>query len=183
MSIRSLRGITIHAKRLIPASGAWFGGRPFITPRKGQMLRVQIPPTMHLHEVHRSSLIYIVPRTQGPQAGTALIGATEEEAGFDLHTQQSDLDQLRQRAAFLLPGFGDPTTATQVEAWAGLRPATADCLPVIGRLPDSAHQWMATGHYRNGILLAPGTAIALADLLEDKASRISLHSFNPARLM
>lgn len=181
VSIRPQHGPILEAKRLVHASGAWFNGRPAITPRKGQMLRVRISPSFELHEVHRSSSIYIVPRAQGPQAGTALIGATEEDAGYDTHTSQTDLDQLRQRAASLFPTLGDPKLAPQVEAWAGLRPASADRFPLIGPLPNSRHQWMAAGHFRNGILLAPGTAVALADLLEDKTPAVSLLSFDPAR--
>lgn len=183
ISIHSQNGPTLEAKRLIHASGAWFSGRPEITPRKGQMLRVQIPATLQLREVHRSSSIYVVPRSQGPQAGTALIGATEEHAGFDTRTSQANLDQLRQRAAALLPEFGNVTAAPQVEAWAGLRPATSDGLPLIGPLPGSRHQWIAGAHYRNGILLAPATAVTLADMLEDKPSAVNVSPFDPARLI
>jgi glycine oxidase len=146
------------------------------------MLRVRVPATLELHDVHRSSSIYIVPRIHGPQAGTALIGATEEDAGFDLHTSQAALDQLRQRAAALIPVLGDSIAAPQIEAWAGLRPAAADGLPLLGRLPGSRRQWIAAGHYRNGILLAPATAVALADLLEDKPLAVDLSAFDPARL-
>lgn len=187
-SVQPLHGPTVEAKRLIHASGAWFAsgtwpsGPPAITPRKGQMLRVRIPAALDLHEVHRSSSIYIVPRIHGPQAGTALIGATDEDAGFDVSTTQADLDQLRLLAATLLPPIGNAITAPQVEAWAGLRPAAADGLPLIGRLPGSLHQWMATGHYRNGILLAPATAVAFADILEDRVSPVDLKPFDPARL-
>ena len=181
ISIHLQDGPAIDANRLIHASGAWFSGRPAITPRKGQMLRVRIPATLDLREVHRSSSIYVVPRTQGPQAGTALIGATEEDAGFDLHTSQRDLDQLRCRATSLLPALGDSIAAPQLEAWAGLRPATADGLPLIGRLPGSSRQWMAAGHYRNGILLAPATAVTLTDLLEGKPPAVDLVPFDPAR--
>jgi glycine oxidase len=182
ISIRPQNGPALEAKRLVHASGAWFSGPPAITPRKGQMLRVRIPLTLELREVHRSSLIYVVPRSQGPQAGTALIGATDEDAGFDIRTFQADLDHLRQLAAALVPALGDSTAALQIETWAGLRPSTADGLPVIGRLPYSQRQWIAAGHYRNGILLAPATAVALADLLESKASAVNLSPFDPARL-
>jgi len=181
ISIRPHHGPAIETQLLIHASGAWFNGRPAITPRKGQMLRVQIPSSLELRDVHRSSSIYIVPRTQGPQAGTALIGATEEDAGFDTHTTQADLGQLRRRAASLLPALADSTAAPQVEAWAGLRPAAADRLPLIGRLPEYSHQWIAGGHFRNGILLAPATAFALADLLEGKSPAVDLLPFDPAR--
>ena len=71
----------------------------------------------------------------------------------------------------------DPIAAPQVEAWAGLRPATADRLPLIGALPGSMRQWIAGGHYRNGILLAPATATVLADLLEHKPPAVDLQRF------
>jgi glycine oxidase len=179
--LKPLQRPAVVANRLVHASGAWFDGKPHITPRKGQMLRVKMPAGLRLEQVHRSSAVYVVPRTRGPQAGTALIGATDEDAGFDLRTHSADLDELRLRAAALLPQLGDPTAAPQVEAWAGLRPAAADGLPLIGKLPASERQWIAGGHYRNGILLAPGTAIALAGLLENKPAAVDLHPFDPAR--
>jgi glycine oxidase len=179
---RPLHGPHLLARQLVHASGAWFQGPPAVVkPRKGQMLRVRIPSTFALREVHRSQSIYIVPRTQGPQAGTALIGATDEDAGFDLRTHPSDLDRLRALAANLLPALASAEDAPQVEAWAGLRPRTSDDLPLLGRLPHSARQWVATGHYRNGILLAPATAVTLADLLEDKSPAVALHPFSPTR--
>jgi glycine oxidase len=83
----------------------------------------------------------------------------------------------------LLPALGSPEDAPQVEAWAGLRPATSDRLPAIGRVPRAQRQWLAGGHYRNGILLAPATAIALADMLENKVPAVDMSSFDPARLV
>lgn len=179
--LEPLNGPSFLAKSLVHASGAWFQGSPAITPRKGQMLRVRIPQGLPLHEVHRSSSIYIVPRTRGPQAGTALIGATEEDVGFDPHVSQTDLDSLRSRAAVLLPKLGSADAAPQVEAWAGFRPATSDGLPAIGRLHGKLNQWIASGHFRNGILLAPATATALADLIEGKAPAVDLAAFDPGR--
>jgi glycine oxidase len=183
LHLRPHRGPQLLAERLVHASGAWFQGPPAVTPRKGQMLRVKIPANLALDQVHRSRDIYIVPRTHGPQAGTALIGATDEDAGFDLHVHQPDLDRLRSRAAHLLPALASTDDAPQVEAWAGLRPGTADGLPLLGPLPGSARQWVATGHYRNGILLAPATASALADLLEGKQPTVALNPFAPHRLL
>lgn len=181
--VRPLNGPSLLAKSFVHASGAWYRGAPAIAPRKGQMLRVRIPSGMSLNEVHRSASIYVVPRTAGPQAGTALIGATEEDAGFDRSVMQNDLDQLRSRAAALLPELASRHIAPQVEAWAGLRPATADGLPVIGRLPDSPNQWIAGGHFRNGILLAPGTVQVLADLLENNPPGLNLTPFSPSRFL
>jgi glycine oxidase len=179
-------------RTLILAAGAWSGKRfgeqsraehldlhlP-VSPRKGQMLRVALPEDLHdLREVHRSDRIYIVPRTQGPQAGSALIGATVEDVGFDLTTSPADLDRLRTLAAEFLPDLANKDAAPTLESWAGLRPATSDDLPLIGRIDQTL---IATGHFRNGILLAPATAAILADLIESKSPAVSLSAFTPAR--
>ena len=188
MILRPAVGAEVHAERLVHASGAWFRGGsqsadPVVFPRKGQMLRVRIPAGLDLVEVHRSAKLYIVPRTHGPQAGTAIIGATEEAAGFDLSVHQTDLDRLRQAAAQMIPELANIEASPQLEAWAGLRPATRDLLPLLGKLPGSEPQWVATGHYRNGILLAPGTAAVMSDLLEGRAPSIDLAPFSPSRFI
>lgn len=175
-------GPSMLAAQLVHASGAWFAGSPNIVPRKGQMLRIRMP-NVNINEVHRSASIYAVPRRYGPQAGTVVIGATDEDAGFDLSVSQDALNALRVRAAALVPELGSTGDAPQVEAWAGLRPATADRLPAIGRLPGLQRQWLAGGHYRNGILLAPATALAMADMLENKPVAVNMRAFDPARLL
>ena len=186
-----------------------------VTPRKGQMLRVSIRPGLHLREVHRAEHVYVVPRLFGPQAGTALLGATVEDAGFDATVTPEALKTLRSWAAGLVPALADERLAPAVEAWAGLRPATPDGLPLLGELlpgellPDDLlpgnllpetpasplsvtstfaaipRRLIATGHYRNGILLAPATAVLIADLLEGIAPADSLHAslqaFRPGR--
>ena len=181
-------GQRFNATTLVYAMGAWALPshlRIPIAPRKGQMLRVQLPPHTPLHEVHRSEHIYIVPRTHGPQAGTALIGATVEDAGFDTAIHAHDLARLRALAAELLPELAAEGDAPLVEAWAGLRPCTPDGLPLLGRLGDTAEshtaEFVATGHFRNGILLAPATAVAVADLLEAKPAELDLSAFAPER--
>ena len=165
--------------QFISTIGAW--AQPHTHPIKGQMLRVQLPAGFALHEVHRSEHIYIVPRTQGPQAGTALLGATVEDAGFDRTTHPADLNNLRQLAAELVPELASADDAPQVETWAGLRPATADALPLLGLNPENSTHFLATGHFRNGILLAPATAVVMADLLEGKALVVDLNPFSPQR--
>jgi glycine oxidase len=163
----------------IDCTGAWCQANHFMRPRKGQMLRVQMPADLPLHEAYRSEHAYILPRTLGPQAGTALIGATLEDIGFDLQTHTADLNHLRSLAAQMVPEFFSSTTAPELEAWAGLRPGTPDDLPLIGEL--STNKFIATGHFRNGILLAPATAVLLADLIEGKQPDISLATFSPHR--
>ncbi|HEY1743473.1 MAG TPA: FAD-dependent oxidoreductase [Granulicella sp.] len=168
---------TFTADKIVHTQGAW--AHPRVRPAKGQMFRVQLPATLQLCEVHRSERIYVVPRTQGPQAGTALIGATVEDAGFDTVVHPSGLAHLRALAAELLPQLAEEAAAPQVEAWAGLRPATADSLPLLG--PLSPGQFIATGHFRNGILLAPATAAVMADLIEVKSPAIDVVPFSPVR--
>ncbi len=179
---KNTSGIVVHT------TGAW-AVQAGISPRKGQMLRVQLPPGSSLRDVHRSDRVYVVPRTRGPQAGTALIGATVEDAGYDTSTSLVDLAELRRLAAALVPHhpeLGDPAQTPMVEAWAGLRPASPDGLPLLGPLPPSDDvaapgQFIATGHFRNGILLAPATAVLLADLIEGGTPGISLDPFSPTR--
>ncbi len=179
------KGTSAHM--VVHATGAW-AEAPAIFPRKGQMLRVRLPPGTELREVHRSEHAYVVPRTAGPQAGTALIGATVEDAGFNTDTSPQDLAALRQRGAALvehLPALADARQTPLVEAWAGLRPATADGLPLLGSLRepsgDQPAEFIAVGHFRNGILLAPGTAVLMADLLEGRPPRLDLEPFSPFR--
>ena len=197
------------AGAIVYTTGAWGGQGLPVTPRKGQMLRVRIPANLVLQEVHRSEHVYVVPRTKGPQAGTALIGATVEDAGFDTSTTPAALASLRHMCAALVPSFADETEASTVEAWAGLRPTTADGLPILGRWHRDVNRrmehpqsravpsknealavrdgdatmprYVATGHFRNGILLAPATAVLMADLLEGLPPRFDLQPFSTGR--
>jgi glycine oxidase len=188
LQVRLSTGVAIASRAVIYAAGAWtsevmtalHSDSVSIAPRKGQMLRVQLPKALALDEVHRSERIYIVPRTRGPQAGTALIGATVENAGFDTTVRAEDLDGLRALAAELLPVFASATEAPMVESWAGLRPTTPDGLPVVGACAR-AGQFIASGHYRNGILQAPGTAVVLADLLEGRPPSVAIRALSPER--
>ncbi|MGD0648245.1 MAG: FAD-dependent oxidoreductase [Acidobacteriaceae bacterium] len=185
-SIELIGGQVIDAQAVVYAAGAWTSevmaaldsDHLSITPCKGQMLRVRLP--FPLDEVHRCERIYICPRTHGPQAGTALIGATVEDAGFDTSVHADDLDALRALAAKLIPEFVSEAEAPMVESWAGLRPATPDRLPILGACSRPG-QFIATGHYRNGILQAPGTALVMADLIEGKAPAIDLSALSPLR--
>jgi len=185
ITVTNKSGLSLTAQHLILTLGSW-SSAPAVTPRKGQMLRVQLPPSLRdLREVHRSEHIYIVPRTTGPQAGTALIGATVEDAGFDTTVHPGALAHLRTLAAELLPALADPTLAPELDSWAGLRPATPDALPILGRIHTDrpSRQLLATGHFRNGILLAPATAVVIADLIQQNHPAVDLTSFAPSRFL
>ncbi len=176
---------TLHAKQFVDCTGAWASTTSRlpnlrVQPKKGQMLAVSLPPSLPLQLVVRTPDIYIVPRTSGPSAGRAIIGATIEDAGFDKTVHPSDIAHLRSLATALLPPLaGTP----QLEAWAGLRPATPDGLPLLGALSTQPNHFMATGHFRDGILLAPATARVMAQLLSDQSSSIDLTPFYPTREM
>ncbi len=173
----------LHAAHFIDCTGAWASTTSNltnikVTPRKGQMLSVTLPPTLPLNLVVRTPDIYIVPRTAGPNAGQAVIGATIENVGFDKTVHPSDIDRLHAAAAELLPPLA---SAPQIETWAGLRPATSDGLPLLGALANNPRHLLATGHFRDGILLAPATAHLIAQLLTKESPTIDLTPFSPAR--
>jgi glycine oxidase len=142
------------------------------------MLSVSLPPSFPLHFVVRTPQIYIVPRTAGTKPTRAIIGATIEDAGFDTTVHRSDIARLRSQAAGLLPSLAN---ATELEAWAGLRPATPDGLPILGPLPGQTNHLLATGHYRNGILLAPATAQVITQLIYNETPSIALSAYAPDR--
>lgn len=167
-----------EADTVVIAAGAWGrsieGARmPPLRPVRGQLLhlgwRGQPPST-----IIWGPRCYIVPRTDG----TLLVGATVEEVGFDERTTAGGVRELLAAACELLPGA---TGATFLEARAGLRPATPDELPVLGSDPDTPHIVHASGHYRNGVLLAPVTAKVIADLIVDGKRDRCLEAFAPNR--
>jgi glycine oxidase len=174
---------TLQTKQFVDCTGAWATATSHLSnmqviPKKGQMFSVSLPPSLPLSLVVRTPDIYIVPRTSGPNACRLSIGATIEDAGFDKTLHASDLARLRSLATALFPPLVD---APQLEAWAGLRPATSDGLPLLGALSNQPNHFIAAGHYRDGILLAPATAHVMAQLLTGAAPSISLTPFSPTR--
>ena len=174
-------GLPLHPAHFVDCTGAWAATLPRgVLPRKGQMLSVALPQISPLFLVLRTEDLYIVPRTTGPNAGRAIIGATVEDAGFDKTVHPSDIARLRDQAVHLLPALADSAI---VEQWAGLRPATADQLPILGALETSPRHLFATGHFRNGILLAPATMHLLTQLILGETPSIDLTPFAPARFL
>jgi glycine oxidase len=169
----------IEAAQFIDCTGAWAGEPSFgVLPVKGQMLAVELPEEFPLAITVRTEHFYIVPRIAGPNAGRAIIGATVEDAGFDKQVHVTQIEALHRQAAGLLPQISD---AKVVESWSGLRPATLDGLPLIGAHSTQPGCWLATGHYRNGILLAPATARVMAQLILGEQPATPLEAFAPDR--
>ncbi len=161
---------------VVNCAGAWAGQFPphhFPTrPVKGQMLSVVGTPHALQHEV-RSPEVYLVPRSDG----RILIGATGEEAGYDKRTVPDTIQRMQQAALHLLPALRQ---ARMLEAWAGLRPGTPDNLPILGATSTPGY-FVATGHFRDGILLAPVTAQAMAQVISGAKLDYDLSAFSPAR--
>lgn len=172
-----------NADHFVDCTGAWSLSSALvpslrITPRKGQMLTVATPPSLADGTVLRSHSIYMVPRLHGPGAGRTVIGATVEDVGFDRSIDTLQLAALLDDASQLLPELQHSAV---LSSWSGLRPTTEDHLPAIGRLPGARRLFIASGHYRNGILLAPGTAELLTQQLCGEPPSLSLTAFAPGR--
>ena len=147
--------------RLVLAAGAESGGVPGlpalpVRPVRGQMLRIE-EVSWRWDGIVRRPSAYSVRRG----AGSLLVGATvEPEAGFDTRTSVSGLGSLLDWTRATFPALGAKPIGT---VWAGLRPGTPDQLPLLGPLADLPRVIVATGHYRNGVLLAPWTAEVLVE--------------------
>ncbi|GAA3086906.1 FAD-dependent oxidoreductase [Streptosporangium carneum] len=159
--VRLATGETVAASRVILAAGAWSGtleglppeAAPPVRPIKGQIMRLRSPSPMLRHCVRgvvHGSPVYLVPRGDGE----VVVGATQEEMGFDTRVTAGGLWELLRDARELVPGVTELEVADVV---AGLRPGTPDNLPLVG--PTSVPGLsLATGHHRGGVLLAPLTA-------------------------
>ena len=140
-------------------------------PVRGQILLLRGEPGL-LRPTINDGDGYLVPRPDG----RILVGSTMEDAGFDAVTTPVALRRLREVAARLLPATRDMTEETN---WAGLRPGTSDRLPYLGRVSELPGLVLATGHFRNGILLAPITARIVADVLAGRTPPVDLAPFAP----
>ncbi|MGI9068052.1 MAG: FAD-dependent oxidoreductase [Pyrinomonadaceae bacterium] len=145
----------------------------FVEPVRGQMLCFEANPQIARHVIY-SPRGYIVPRRDG----RLLAGSTTEQAGFDRRVTAEGVSCILSAALEISPQIGAlPMTAS----WAGLRPRAADGLPVLGPYAEIEGLLYATGHYRNGILLAPITGELISGAIIDKVASRSLSIFSPDR--
>src|SRR5262249_52353916 len=161
----------LRAGSVVLACGAWSGSaewlpepaRPPVRPVKGQILELRTADgSRPCRGILASERVYLVPR---PDGGRLVVGATVEERGFDTAAAAGGVHELLREAYRLLPEVAEMEI---VEATAGLRPGTPDNLPRVGPSGVEGLVW-ATGHYRNGILLAPLAAARLVETLEGVA--------------
>jgi glycine oxidase len=180
-SVRLTDGTTIASDSVVLAAGAWSSRieglpRPLpVEPVRGQMLSVEGDRDNPLLErVIHAPGCYLIPREEGH----IVIGATSERAGFVPGPTPAGLAALSAAAAAVVPAIAQKRV---LETWAGFRPGTPDGLPVLGPDPAVDGLFYATGHYRNGILLAPITAEILAACVAGVASPVPLDPFRPDR--
>jgi glycine oxidase ThiO len=166
---------TYAAPVIVNCAGAWaglLGPHHFPTrPMKGQMLSMIGGP--QIRHVIRAPEVYLVPRSDG----RLIVGATIEDVGYDKRTEVDAIQSLHQAAVHLVP---DLSRAKRHEIWAGLRPGTADDLPILGATATPGY-FVATGHFRDGILLTPVTARVMAQMVTGAKPDHDLSAFSPLR--
>jgi len=175
----AIDGGTVRASQVVVAAGAWSAEpdatAPPVRPVKGQILRLRSrsgqPPLAE--RLIRTPRCYVVDRV----GGEVVIGATVEERGYDDAVTADGVYRLLEAAYEVLPDAGE---LEWVEAAARLRPGTPDNAPAIGRDSRDGVVW-ATGHYRNGILLTPVTADAVAAIVAGEEPPSAVVSFGPQR--
>jgi glycine oxidase len=164
VTIRTADGTAASASTVVVAAGSWSSDSTFthlrpreaVRPVRGQLLRLRTDTA--LSRILWGPDCYIVPRDKG----MVLVGATVEDVGFDERTTAAGVRDLLDAACELVPELW---RASFVDARAGLRPATTSGLPIIERSAAAPNVIYATGHFRNGVLLAPLTAHLVADLV------------------
>lgn len=175
------------AVTVINCGGAWAGHIPPLSlpirPIKGQMLSKVVPVSYSeqgspwspriLRHVVRTPGAYIVPRSDG----RLVIGSTLEDVGYDKRVDPATIHSLDHQASRFLPELAE---ARMLETWTGLRPATPDGLPIMGATAIDGY-FVAAGHYRDGILLAPVTAWLMARLIRRLPLEVDISAFAPSR--
>lgn len=179
--VRTAAGV-LASERVVVAAGPWSpalapsGEGPPVRPVKGQILELRVREGMPApcERIVRTPRCYLVPRGDG----RVVLGATVEEQGFDTAVTAGGVHRLLEAAWEVVPEVGE---LELVAARAGLRPGTPDNAPVVGADGDVRGLVWATGHWRNGVLLAPTTADAVAGLLTGGSVPEELARLEPAR--
>jgi glycine oxidase len=180
VGVRTDRGRT-PTPLVVNAAGAWAAAIAMprgalvapVTPVRGQMVVLAGLQDVVDRPVHATD-VYLAPRPDG----RLLAGSTYERVGFDKRTTARAVRTLLAAAERVVPAVAG---ATVVGAYAGLRPGNPDGLPIVGPARDVAGLWYACGLYRNGILLAPAVAGALADLVTRGETAWPVAALSPAR--
>ena len=178
--VRLVDGTELQADRIVLAAGAWSASleglpRPLpVRPIRGQMLRLLPPEPLPWTLVCDHDGRYLVPRVNG----SILVGSTMEDVGFQEAVTEEGRELLARAAAELIPELEEGRI---VESWAGLRPISADNLPILGPDPELEGLFYATGHGRNGVLFAPLVGRAVAELVLRDTTAVAWEAFRIQR--
>lgn len=174
-------GESISAPIVVNAAGSWASQ---LAPEMAVMPIRPIKGTIVLLEVARQPSREILVSAAGslyPRAdNTLLLGATMEDVGYDRRVKLEAVRTLVQQALELVPGLRD---ANLVTAWTGLRPYSHDNVPYLGAVPDLEGAFVAAGHYRSGILLAPITGLLLKEVILGQASTLPMEPYQMSRAL
>lgn len=179
--LKTSAGEIFSADYVVLAAGCWTSQLPEAAPYaptipvRGQMVALR-HAGRPIRRVLRSERGYIVPRGElSPQ--TLVVGSTLENAGYEKSVTSGGIEQILATVNELVPGLAK---AEMIETWCGLRPGTPDQLPILG--PTNMEGLLiATGHYRNGILLAPITAKLIAEWITERETSLNCDEFSPLR--
>jgi len=173
----------VEADAVVLAAGSWVtrlcppsarsGSVPPVRPIRGQLLHLRSTPPVATRVLWGPGC-YVVPRRDG----SVLVGATVEDVGFDERATLGGLRAITDAASALVPALD---SAVLEEVRVGLRPATPDELPIVGPSATMPQVYLASGHYRSGVLLAPLTAGLVADLVLEQRPGAALSGLHPAR--
>lgn len=191
--LRRLRAVSVEGRRLetdavVVAGGAWtpavaerLGMRLPVRPLRGQIVHLTVPSadaadTAEWSIAHQVFGQYLV----AWPGGRVAVGATVEDTGFDPRPTAAGLHEVLREALRVAPGLAG---ATFSEVRVGLRPFSADGMPILGPLPGLAGAWVATGHGTEGLLLGPVSGRLVADLIQERAPsiQVDLAAFRPGR--
>ncbi len=192
--VRLEDGTFLGSRSVVLASGAWSAHleglarevRPPVRPVKGQIIRLRMPqstkpsfatlPRRPVRGIVNGAAVYLVPRADG----TLVIGSTIEERGFDTSVTAGAVYELLRDAHCVVPAIAE---LDLYESMARLRPGSPDNAPIVGEPPQQCADGLvvATGHYRNGILLTPLTAETVAAILTGAEPPAEMKPFSPSR--
>jgi glycine oxidase len=183
IGVRTSSGEIFHAAYVVLAAGCWSSQIPEAAPYAPTIpVRGQLVALRHfglpLGHVMRSERGYLVPRgMERPQ--TVVAGSTSENAGYEKRVTSGGMEQILTAANELVPELAKSEI---IETWCGLRPGTPDQLPILGP-GDIDGLVFATGHYRNGILLAPVTAKLIGEWIGERRTSLDWEAFSPLRFV
>lgn len=178
--VRLAQGEEFFSDAVLLAAGSWSGGLSAamgyplpVRPVKGQIVLLKCAPGTVRHIVKHDDA-YFVPRLDG----RVLVGASLEDAGFQRGNTVTEVCKLLDAVRRIMPTLGSAEIERQ---WMGFRPGSPDGLPYIGPVADKPGLWVATGHYRNGVVLAPVTADLISRWILGESPSLPMAYFDPCR--